>query len=167
MTAHNSHRAAVAFVILVGCAAGIELDTNELTKSTLACHKRIFSYKVAQHDSKGRICWDTISVMSCWGRCVSDEISDWRFPYKRSNHPVCMHGIREPRKVILKHCEEGAEPGTEVYEYLHAVSCKCHVCKSSEASCQGFRKPLLFANEGTFSHFGSAWDYILHMLGDA
>ncbi|CAH1403551.1 unnamed protein product [Nezara viridula] len=67
------------------------------------------------------------------------QISDWRFPYKRSHHPVCLHGAREQRTAVLQHCEEGAEPGTEVHQYLQATSCHCHVCRSSEASCQGLR----------------------------
>lgn len=107
--------------------------------STLDCHRRVYSYKVSKTDSQGRQCWDTINVMSCWGRCDSNEISDWRFPYKRSYHPVCLHDGRELTAVTLNNCEEGVEPGTERYEFLQAVSCRCLVCKSSEASCEGLR----------------------------
>ncbi|KAL0267332.1 UNVERIFIED_CONTAM: hypothetical protein PYX00_009629 [Menopon gallinae] len=85
------------------------------------------------------MCWDTVTVMSCWGRCDSNEISDWRFPYKRSYHPVCIHDEREPKVVILSNCEDGAEPGTEIHEYMEAISCSCAMCKSSEANCQGLR----------------------------
>lgn len=67
------------------------------------------------------------------------QISDWRFPYKRSFHPVCLHDDRTVASVTLQNCEEGVEPGTERYEYLEALSCRCMVCKSSEASCEGLR----------------------------
>ena len=42
--------------------------------STLDCHRRVYSYKVSKTDSQGRQCWDTINVMSCWGRCDSNEV---------------------------------------------------------------------------------------------
>ncbi|XP_008467939.1 thyrostimulin beta-5 subunit-like [Diaphorina citri] len=106
---------------------------------TLDCHRRVYKYRVSQTDSLGRKCWDDIEVLSCWGRCDSNETSDWRFPYKRSHHPVCQHGARALKVVILNNCEENVEQGTEVYRYLEALSCKCSVCKSSEASCEGLR----------------------------
>ncbi|XP_067009755.1 thyrostimulin beta-5 subunit [Anabrus simplex] len=107
--------------------------------TTLECHMRKYNYKVTKTDSEGRLCWDYISVVSCWGRCDSNEISDWRFPYKRSFHPVCMHDARELRRTKLRNCEVDAEPGTEDYQYYEALSCRCSVCKSSEASCEGLR----------------------------
>jgi len=42
--------------------------------NTLGCHRRLYSYKVMQSDSAGRSCWDTVNVMSCWGRCDSNEV---------------------------------------------------------------------------------------------
>ncbi|XP_075225134.1 glycoprotein hormone beta 5 isoform X2 [Lycorma delicatula] len=117
---------------------GAAFDPN----SILGCHKRVYNSKVSKADSQGRTCWDTISVMSCWGRCDSREISDWRFPYKRSFHPVCLFDSRELATVTLSNCEEGVEPGTEFYQYLQAVSCRCLVCKSSEASCEGVREAI-------------------------
>ncbi|XP_071452959.1 thyrostimulin beta-5 subunit [Hetaerina americana] len=107
--------------------------------TTLQCHRRIYSYRVSKTDSAGRKCWDYISVMSCWGRCDSNEISDWRFPFKKSFHPVCMHGDRMLYEVSLRHCDDGVEPGTERYTYYEAVSCTCSVCSSSKASCEGLR----------------------------
>ncbi|XP_069674022.1 thyrostimulin beta-5 subunit [Periplaneta americana] len=107
--------------------------------STLECHRRVYAQKVTKTDSAGRECWDVVKVMSCWGRCDSNEISDWRFPYKRSFHPVCLHDSRAVNTVTLRNCQEGVEPGTERYEYLEALSCRCMVCKSSEASCEGLR----------------------------
>lgn len=67
------------------------------------------------------------------------QVSDWRFPYKRSHHPVCMHGGRVLTEYVLKNCDDGVQPGTELYVFPQATSCKCHACKSSEASCEGYR----------------------------
>ncbi|XP_015608408.1 thyrostimulin beta-5 subunit [Cephus cinctus] len=113
--------------------------TPEDLSNTLECHRRLYNYRVSQPDEQGRECWDFLSVWSCWGRCDSNEISDWRFPYKRSHHPVCIHDGRQRSVTVLRNCEEGVMPGTERYEYLEAESCKCAVCKSSETSCEGLR----------------------------
>ncbi|KAJ8895704.1 hypothetical protein PR048_001040 [Dryococelus australis] len=78
-------------------------------------------------------------------------ISDWRFPYKRSYHPVCLHDTRVLMRTELKNCEPGVEPGTENYEYLHALSCRCSICKSSEASCEGLR----YRGQRSGSFFGA------------
>lgn len=67
------------------------------------------------------------------------QVSDWRFPYKRSHHPVCIHGGRVLTEFVLRDCDPGALPGTELYAFPQATSCKCHACKSSEASCEGYR----------------------------
>ncbi|XP_046664354.1 thyrostimulin beta-5 subunit-like [Homalodisca vitripennis] len=116
-------------------------------QSTLDCHRRLYSYTVTQRDSQGRTCRDTINVMSCWGRCDSNEISDWRFPYKRSYHPVCLHDSRELTTTILRNCDPDVEPGTERYQFLQALSCRCLVCKSSEASCEGLRNWKLVSDQ--------------------
>lgn len=44
---------------------------------TLDCHRRAYSHKVSQTDSEGRMCWDTVTVMSCWGRCDSNEVTSF------------------------------------------------------------------------------------------
>ncbi|KAF4528202.1 hypothetical protein B566_EDAN014027 [Ephemera danica] len=128
---------------LLGCALGQPPSSlngvNIDMASTLECHRRLYTYKVQQADAAGHLCWDDVHVWSCWGRCDSNEISDWRFPFKRSFHPVCMHEDRLPRTVLLKNCATGASPGTELYTVLEAASCRCAVCKSSEASCEGLR----------------------------
>ncbi|XP_071543579.1 thyrostimulin beta-5 subunit [Panulirus ornatus] len=108
-------------------------------QSTLECHRREYSYKVHKTDDNGLVCWDYINVMSCWGRCDSNEIADWKFPYKRSHHPVCIHEETRLSEKTLRHCDEGAAPGTETYKYYEATRCSCSVCKSSEASCEGLR----------------------------
>ncbi|KAG1652390.1 Thyrostimulin beta-5 subunit [Nymphon striatum] len=115
-------------------------------KGTLKCHRREFTYKVLRKDRLGRKCTDYITAMSCWGRCDSNEIADWRFPFKKSYHPVCIHDKMRLRRVRLRKCEEGAEKEARLYEFVEAVTCSCQVCKSSGASCQGMhyrqaRKP--------------------------
>ncbi|XP_066975748.1 thyrostimulin beta-5 subunit [Macrobrachium rosenbergii] len=107
--------------------------------STLECHRRQYTYKVHKTDDNGRICWDYINVMSCWGRCDSNEIADWKFPYKRSHHPVCMHESTQLTEVTLRNCDDDVSPGTEIYAFHEATRCACLVCKSSEASCEGIR----------------------------
>ncbi|XP_069970009.1 thyrostimulin beta-5 subunit [Penaeus vannamei] len=107
--------------------------------STLECHRRQYTYKVHKTDDNGRMCWDYINVMSCWGRCDSNEIADWKFPYKRSHHPVCMHEETHLTQVTLRNCHEDVAPGTEIYTFHEANRCSCSVCKSSEASCEGLR----------------------------
>ncbi|KAK4875743.1 hypothetical protein RN001_012165 [Aquatica leii] len=114
----TSNRVAVAMLILFGIIltafsicrtqhiieAGIETIDPA---TTLDCHRRLYTYRVTQADENGKQCWDTLSVLSCWGRCDSNEISDWRFPYKKSLHPVCIHYGRNKVVAILRHCEEG------------------------------------------------------------
>ncbi|KAG8240352.1 hypothetical protein J437_LFUL000827 [Ladona fulva] len=70
---------------------------------------------------------------------LDGQISDWRFPYKKSYHPVCMHGERTLFEKILRNCDPGVEPGTERHSYYVANTCVCSVCSSSKASCEGLR----------------------------
>lgn len=76
---------------------------------------------------KGHECWDHVSVWSCWGRCDSREISDWKFPYKKSYHPVCVHAGRSKAVAMLRFCHPLADPETRRYEYLEANGCHCQV----------------------------------------
>ncbi|XP_055597292.1 thyrostimulin beta-5 subunit [Uranotaenia lowii] len=103
----------------------------------LGCHKRVFTYRVTQTDAKGRECWDHVSVLSCHGRCDSNEISDWRFPYKRSHHPVCVHAGRTRSVAVLRHCDKEADPEARLYEYMEPKSCNCQTCTSMDTSCEG------------------------------
>lgn len=75
----------------------------------------------------GYECWDHVSVWSCWGRCDSREISDWKFPYKKSYHPVCVHASRSKSIAHLRFCHPLADPSTRRYEYMEADSCHCQV----------------------------------------
>lgn len=68
------------------------------------------------------------------------QIPDWKFPYKKSFHPVCIHDFQEPKNIILRNCDDDVESGTEIFKFHQALSCKCSVCKSSEASCEGIKE---------------------------
>ncbi|XP_067119570.1 thyrostimulin beta-5 subunit-like [Centruroides vittatus] len=103
--------------------------------STLECRRTEYFYKATRTDERGRQCWDNLRVMSCWGRCDSIEIADWRFPYKKSYHPVCMHKEKILRRIKLKHCDPDAGPELRKYQYYEAITCSCQFCESSTASC--------------------------------
>ena len=146
---------------------GTEMLGSELDGLTFSCVKRLYSFQVSQQDSEGRSCWDTVNVVSCWGKCDSSEvmlalrtqtlelifwvnfrdiffqfhfkIGDWRFPFKRSRHPVCMHDEIQLQQHILNNCDPDVEPGTEVYTAIEAVSCKCQICKPETSACQGLQ----------------------------
>lgn len=43
--------------------------------ATLECHRREYTFKATNSDSSGKQCWEYITVLSCWGRCDSGEVS--------------------------------------------------------------------------------------------
>lgn len=51
-----------------------QIGEDLLQKQALGCHLRLYTYRVEQSDSTGRVCWDNVSAMSCWGRCDSREV---------------------------------------------------------------------------------------------
>lgn len=54
----------------------IEAGTGPIDAvSTLDCHRRLYTYRVTKADENGKQCWDTLSVLSCWGRCDSNEVN--------------------------------------------------------------------------------------------
>ncbi|ETN58908.1 glycoprotein hormone beta subunit [Anopheles darlingi] len=122
---------------VTGADADVAEQADRPNQLYLGCHKRLFTYRVSQTDSKGRECWDHVSVLSCWGRCDSNEISDWRFPYKRSHHPVCVHAGRTKAVAMLRHCHPDADLVARQYEYMEPKSCNCQTCSSTDTSCEG------------------------------
>lgn len=122
-------------------------DVQRSTETGLGCNMRLYTYRITQSDSNGKMllyvkyqlsstnifnisgreCWDHVSVWSCFGRCDSNEISDWKFPYKRSYHPVCMHAGRSKAVAMLRNCHPQASPETRRYEYMEAIGCHCQV----------------------------------------
>lgn len=89
-----------------------------------------------ESDAKGNSCTDTISVNACWGRCDSKEISDWKFPFKKSHHPVCVHSGRTKVSVMLRSCDPDASIEARRYDYMEAISCSCQICSSIDTSCE-------------------------------
>lgn len=89
-----------------------------------------------ESDSKGFTCTDTITVNACWGRCDSKEISDWKFPFKKSHHPVCVHSGRTKVSVMLQNCDENAGMEARKYDYMEAIACSCQICSTKDTSCE-------------------------------
>lgn len=123
------------FVVCAVVSIAVGSDEEE-DPQKLGCHKRKYNFRVTQTDKKGRSCWDLVSVKSCWGRCDSNEISDYKFPFKRSFHPVCIFSGRIPSVAILRNCDADVEPLTNQYHYMEATSCKCQTCSSADTSCE-------------------------------
>lgn len=63
-------------VALSRCQSIIEVGSSEMLDAvnTLECHRRTYTYRVTQTDENGKQCWDTLSVLACWGRCDSNEV---------------------------------------------------------------------------------------------
>ncbi|XP_063701624.1 glycoprotein hormone beta-5 [Culicoides brevitarsis] len=120
-----------------GQANLFEIQPQILPTPNLGCELFEYEHAVEQVDSQGRKCWGKVLVNSCIGRCDSKEISDWKFPHKKAFHPVCLHAEKVLRTHNLPNCEENAEPGTNIYEYVEAKSCKCQICSPEKANCIG------------------------------
>ncbi|KAH7939030.1 thyrostimulin beta-5 subunit [Rhipicephalus sanguineus] len=126
--------------VVVGGGGGDAVDTL----TTIECHRREYSFRATRTDANGNRCWDDVTAMSCWGRCDSGEIADWRFPFKKSFHPVCTYGSRKLVRTQLRFCDPDdldERDELRVYEYYEALSCSCQVCDSTWTSCEGFRHP--------------------------
>ncbi|KAF8784548.1 Thyrostimulin beta-5 subunit like protein [Argiope bruennichi] len=124
-------------VLLLLASMSADRNLPVIDEDTLECHRREFTFKASQTDENGLQCWDFVTAASCWGRCDTGEIGDWRFPFKRPFHPVCMHENRELRRTILRNCDPGADLRLTGYEYYEALTCACYLCDSSSTSCQG------------------------------
>ncbi|GBP31625.1 Thyrostimulin beta-5 subunit [Eumeta japonica] len=125
MTSNDSSRLSRWLVWLgVWCAA---CSLAEAGPQSLRCNRRFYRHRAMQTDMNGLRCWGDVKIMSCWGRCLSSEVADWQFPYKKSDHPVCVHGERRHASTRLPHCEPGVAPGTEIYHFVEARNCRCQV----------------------------------------
>ena len=45
------------------------------------CVRRPYAYKAWQEDEDGKACWDWVHVTSCWGKCDSNEVLYYSFPF--------------------------------------------------------------------------------------
>jgi hypothetical protein len=75
-------------------------------------------------------------VNACWGRCDSKEISDWKFPFKKSFHPVCVPAGRSKVTATLKNCDDEVGIEARKYDYMEPTACVCQICSSSDTSCE-------------------------------
>lgn len=57
---------------IVGQQSAMEIVDSS---NALDCNKKLYTVRVSNTDINGRTCFDEISVMSCWGRCDSNEVS--------------------------------------------------------------------------------------------
>jgi hypothetical protein len=124
---------------LMTCAEMVPALIEGPTRSPIGCNIRLYTYQVTQTDPKGFTCTDRVMVKGCWGRCDSKEISDWKFPFKKSFHPVCVHKGLTKVVVELTECEPEAGPEARRYEYMEPQSCQCHICSSLTTSCESPR----------------------------
>lgn len=123
-------------LLLVHAVVFISAVDGEEEGERLGCHRRKYSFRVTQTDQMGRTCRDVVSVKSCWGRCDSNEISDYKFPFKRSYHPVCVFSGRVASVATLRYCDPDVAPNTNQYHYMEATACKCQTCTSFDTSCE-------------------------------
>ncbi|GIX89159.1 thyrostimulin beta-5 subunit [Caerostris darwini] len=145
-------------VVLIVCVRGAQ-DIGEFSaRNVMQCLRREYTLRATRSDEYGRRCWDVIKTISCWGRCDSFEVPDWRFPYKVSVHPVCMHDQKTLRKVRLRYCDP---PNTgddlRIYEYYDAETCSCGVCNSSDTFCDW--KGHTSSQESSLTAKGGATNY--------
>lgn len=68
------------------------------------------------------------------------QFPDYKFPFKKSFHHVCIHDTMSERKIRLKNCyppDVDKKDNLRVYQYVEAKTCKCSRCSTSIASCEG------------------------------
>lgn len=61
-----------------------QLSAAEIgTPNALDCKQKMYEFAVSNTDVNGRTCFDKIQVMSCWGRCDSNEVTlvDYTYTY--------------------------------------------------------------------------------------
>lgn len=107
-----------------------------LIEAPLGCHRKQFTHPVSQNDSKGYFCSDIVSVYACAGQCESKEIGDYKFPFKHTFHPVCVHSGRTKVIAMLRNCDPLASMEARRYEYMEAIGCSCQTCSSSDTACE-------------------------------
>ncbi|KAL8619804.1 hypothetical protein ACOMHN_025890 [Nucella lapillus] len=107
-------------------------------RTTLQCHVRSYTFRATKPpiiNQNGDLvtCHGDVHVKSCWGRCDSSEIGDFKMPFKISDHPVCTYTGRVSRTVRLSHCDDYPDPTVQVFD---AAGCACRLCNSDFTSCE-------------------------------
>lgn len=65
---------AVSSVIVWSSVTGPISASGIDSPNVLNCNKKMYTFRVSNTDNNGRTCSDEINVMSCWGRCDSNEV---------------------------------------------------------------------------------------------
>ncbi|KAK7484978.1 hypothetical protein BaRGS_00023756, partial [Batillaria attramentaria] len=125
------------FVLLTVVCVGTS-TTLINPRTTLRCHVRTYQFRASKPpivNENGDLvtCEGLVVVNSCWGRCDSSEIGDYKMPFKISHHPVCTYTGRIRRIVTLSECEGYPDPTIEVFD---AAGCACLQCDSDSTSCE-------------------------------
>lgn len=124
-----------------------------------ACEKTPYKFSVEQVDENGYRCQGLITVNACYGRCQSKEIADWKFPYKRAHHPVCVTSSGVVQKVeTLENCDPEASLEARRYEYSEPIDCVCKMCTSINTSCESPSNTHQLHNRGSLIKFMSPHD---------
>nr|QUP51996.1 glycoprotein beta [Urechis unicinctus] len=127
--------------LVIACAVSylVTLTLAEVdVTGTLSCHQRTYQYQISKPfiNDLGEVipCSGLVSVRSCWGRCDSSEVADFRVPYKISQHNVCTYTSRTSRRVRLQDCHaDHPDPYAEVFD---ASDCQCRKCTTANTSCE-------------------------------
>ncbi|PVD25803.1 hypothetical protein C0Q70_13463 [Pomacea canaliculata] len=107
--------------LIVAILCGASCSTLVDPSTTLGCHVRLYQFHAVKPDiitANGDIltCQGDVTVNSCWGRCDSSEIGDFKMPFKISHHPVCTYTGQRERTVVLSDCEGYPDPTLQVFD---------------------------------------------------
>ncbi|KAJ8309408.1 hypothetical protein KUTeg_014282, partial [Tegillarca granosa] len=111
----------VYVVITVLCYCTVSSAFNIST--VIDCLVRQYTFKASNpfttEDGIVLPCEDYVTVLSCWGRCDSN----YKIPYKISNHPVCTYGGKKSRVVTLRKCHPyHPDPTFTVFDATHCYN---------------------------------------------
>lgn len=128
------------------------------SRDELGCNKRLYTYRATKSDEFGNKCSGLVTATICHGSCDTGQFSDHVFPYRKTVHKVCTHGVRIKKKAILDDCigAFSSNPNNNdfmfvaslrEYEYVDAGTCVCRSCTSVDTTClDGMSKPKLPVN---------------------
>ncbi|KAK7103950.1 thyrostimulin beta-5 subunit-like [Littorina saxatilis] len=134
-----SHLVVIFVVVCLGLGLSPASASLINPRTTLQCHVRSYSFRATKPpivNENGDLvtCEGEVHVNSCWGRCDSSEIGDFKMPFKVSRHPVCTYTGRVVRTVTLSECQ--GYPGDPTIEVFDAAGCACRLCDSDFTSCE-------------------------------
>lgn len=80
---------AVSSMIVWSSIAGQLSAADIESPNALHCNRKLYTFRVSNTDRNGRTCSDEINVMSCWGRCDSNEVLQLIILLKHSSGLKC------------------------------------------------------------------------------